>query len=137
LTVEDGLLHVADLRSSNGTYLNGHRVSGRQIVRPGDHLEIGPLTFAVHYELGQAGITTEHLPVAQVVSPSDVFEVVEGAPDDMVETQPKPIRVSRRAPVEKKEEELEPSTIDLDAEPIHLPEGENFRDILSGMDSHH
>jgi len=51
LRQEGGLLTVEDLGSVNGTFLNGARVSEPQVVRPGDHLQVGPVTFVVEYEL--------------------------------------------------------------------------------------
>ena len=51
LSIDDGYVNVEDLDSINGTFVNGSRVVGRQVVRPGDHLQIGPLEFTVEYEL--------------------------------------------------------------------------------------
>jgi pSer/pThr/pTyr-binding forkhead associated (FHA) protein len=51
LSITDGYVIVEDLDSVNGTFINGRRVVGKQVVRPGDHLEIGPLDFTVEYEL--------------------------------------------------------------------------------------
>src|SRR5437588_3284299 len=56
LSYHDGVLHVEDLDSVNGTYVNGTRVTGRQIVRPGDILEIGPMRFAVEDQLSRAAL---------------------------------------------------------------------------------
>src|SRR5947209_19582193 len=53
LSYRNGYLSVEDLDSVNGTYLNGHRVTGRQAVRPGDELGIGPVRFTVEYEITQ------------------------------------------------------------------------------------
>lgn len=50
LTQHEDSLTVHDLDSLNGTFLNGGRVTGTEPVRPGDHLEIGPVTFLVHFE---------------------------------------------------------------------------------------
>ena len=36
-----GELVVSDLGSSNGTFLNGRRVDGSELVRPGDTIELG------------------------------------------------------------------------------------------------
>src|SRR5262249_35928735 len=54
-----GYLTVEDLNSANGTFLNGHEISGRQVVRPGDRLEVGPVTFVAEYEMTQQVI--DHL----------------------------------------------------------------------------
>ncbi len=47
----NGIVTVEDLDSFNGTYLNGRPISGPQLARPGDRLEIGPVTFIIEYEL--------------------------------------------------------------------------------------
>jgi pSer/pThr/pTyr-binding forkhead associated (FHA) protein len=51
LRVEEGLVTVEDLDSVNGTFLNGEAVVGCRVVRPGDRLHVGPVTFVVEYEL--------------------------------------------------------------------------------------
>lgn len=42
LQVEQDRLILTDLNSSNGTYLGGVRIHGRQIAHPGDVVQIGP-----------------------------------------------------------------------------------------------
>lgn len=37
----EGLVYVEDLKSSNGTYLNGRRVDDTIEVRPGDEIDVG------------------------------------------------------------------------------------------------
>src|SRR5262245_7781481 len=56
LSVRDGVLMVEDLHSSNGTFLNGMRVTDNQVVQPGDRLEVGPVLFRVKYQLSPAAI---------------------------------------------------------------------------------
>jgi predicted component of type VI protein secretion system len=41
----NGQLSIEDLDSANGTYVNGQRLTGKQAVRHGDRVQIGPLTF--------------------------------------------------------------------------------------------
>ena len=41
---------VDDLASSNGTFVNGDRIDGETILRPGDNIEIGPISFQVEYQ---------------------------------------------------------------------------------------
>jgi hypothetical protein len=36
-----GVLFVEDLGSRNGTFVNGQRISGRRVVRPGDEIRLG------------------------------------------------------------------------------------------------
>jgi len=38
---EEGLVFVTDLRSSNGTFINGKRLSGSTLLQPGDILKLG------------------------------------------------------------------------------------------------
>ncbi len=47
----EGFVVVEDLNSANGTLLNGARIRGAHVVRPGDRLKVGPITFVVEYEL--------------------------------------------------------------------------------------
>jgi FHA domain-containing protein len=37
----DGQVYIEDLNSTNGTYVNGARVSAQQLLRPGDTVRIG------------------------------------------------------------------------------------------------
>jgi pSer/pThr/pTyr-binding forkhead associated (FHA) protein len=41
-----GLVRVRDLKSRNGTFLNGQPIHGEVPVRDGDQLQVGTLTFA-------------------------------------------------------------------------------------------
>src|SRR5688500_1083126 len=51
LSKKDGVVWVRDLGSVNGTSLNGMRIRGEEVVRPGDRVEVGPVTFVVEYDL--------------------------------------------------------------------------------------
>src|SRR3954453_3660260 len=42
-----GLLLVKDLASSNGTFVNGKKIQGQQVLEPGDELMIGQVTLRV------------------------------------------------------------------------------------------
>jgi serine/threonine-protein kinase len=50
LVEADGLVRVEDLESVNGTFINGTQIHGLEIVRPGDRLGLGPVTFVVEYD---------------------------------------------------------------------------------------
>jgi pSer/pThr/pTyr-binding forkhead associated (FHA) protein len=52
----DGVVTVEDLDSVNGTFVNGRPVSGPQLVRPGDRLEVGPVTFVIEYDLSDEAL---------------------------------------------------------------------------------
>jgi pSer/pThr/pTyr-binding forkhead associated (FHA) protein len=56
LSIKQGFPTAEDLNSANGTLLNGAPIKGTQIIRPGDQLTIGPVTFVVEYQLTQAAI---------------------------------------------------------------------------------
>jgi predicted component of type VI protein secretion system len=43
----DGSIHVEDLGSTNGTYLNGRKLTGSQPVKRGDRVKIGATVFEV------------------------------------------------------------------------------------------
>ena len=50
LSQEDQSLKIRDLRSSNGTFLNGRKIIDETEAKPGDHLQIGPLTFTIQID---------------------------------------------------------------------------------------
>ena len=60
LSKKDGLVMVRDLGSVNGTLLNGTRIATEEIVRPGDRVEVGPITFVVEYELTPEALAHLH-----------------------------------------------------------------------------
>ena len=47
---EDGMLVVDDLGSSNGTFINGERITEPTFLYPGESLRIGKVTFEAEYE---------------------------------------------------------------------------------------
>src|SRR6516165_1774235 len=69
LLLRDGRFIVTDLRSTNGTYVNGRKISQATIVREGDKIYIGD--FVLRVESGQ-GIPAEGAPVtgSQAAPPS-------------------------------------------------------------------
>lgn len=50
LSQEENALKVRDLSSSNGTFLNGRKVGDETDVKPGDNLQVGPLTFTIQID---------------------------------------------------------------------------------------
>ncbi len=124
LRLKDGYVTVEDLRSVNGTFLNGDLVRGQQIVRPGDQLEIGPLTFIVEYEMTQA--TIDRLREEEEV---DVLEEVEEA----VELLPEEEEAVELLP---EEEEAAAAAFQLgEADQWQMPDADQLRGILSQLDS--
>jgi pSer/pThr/pTyr-binding forkhead associated (FHA) protein len=76
LSMHDGCLNIEDLDSVNGTFVNGHRISGRQVVMPGDRLQIGPVTFVAEYEMTQE--TLERIQGEAKERGEEVLPVVSG-----------------------------------------------------------
>ncbi|MDD5134278.1 MAG: FHA domain-containing protein [Phycisphaerae bacterium] len=50
LSVEGQSLKIRDLRSSNGTFLNSQKVGDEIEAKPGDRLQVGPLTFTIQID---------------------------------------------------------------------------------------
>ncbi len=125
LHVENGLVVVEDLESVNGTFVNGVRVRDTEIVRPGDRLSLGSLTFVVEYEPSPEAVEQLGGAVAEAVE--DV-EVVEDAGSE-------PVVEAIAEPVEEGEEvDAEAFVLD-DAEELNLPgRGEDLSDLLSGLE---
>ena len=49
LVMQRNRVQICDLKSSNGTFVNGVRVKGEQILQSGDLVKVGPLEFAVQF----------------------------------------------------------------------------------------
>jgi predicted component of type VI protein secretion system len=46
-TVDDFTVRLRDLGSTNGTFVNGERIQGQVVLKPGDHVAVGKLSFEV------------------------------------------------------------------------------------------
>ncbi|MGQ0636038.1 MAG: FHA domain-containing protein [Planctomycetaceae bacterium] len=44
-TVDDFTVRLRDLGSTNGTFVNGDRIQGQVVLKPGDHVVVGKLSF--------------------------------------------------------------------------------------------
>jgi pSer/pThr/pTyr-binding forkhead associated (FHA) protein len=151
LRFRDGYLTVEDLDSVNGTFLNGERVEGKQVVRPGDHLEVGPARFVVEYQMTKEAL--DRLEPA-TVEPVEEGEELEALPlaeeertdafvfedlDEKLENLPladEDTELITNPPEEKADEdEAIPFVDDFDAgDGWKMPEANDLRDILSQMD---
>jgi hypothetical protein len=147
-------LTVEDLNSSNGTFLNGERVLGSEAVRPGDHLQVGPLTFVVEYELTQDGLDALFARSCAQAGGGALFEEESSEESSVEEPAPSshqdatPVRASswktdKDVPIPllnlDDDQEATPSDSDrretsLAGENWHLPEGADLRDLLAKMD---
>jgi len=68
IVVKDGKIIVLDLRSTNGTYVNGRKLAGPQLISPADKVYIGDFILNVEppdLELPQDGAPADGAPVAE------------------------------------------------------------------------
>jgi predicted component of type VI protein secretion system len=121
LRFQDDCLVAEDLKSANGTFLNGLRLTRPEVVRPGDRLEIGPLVFVVEYQLTPAAIE-RLLHGGGVPEPAEEF--VQALPVDEAGAMP--------AEIVEEPEVIEGVVVLDDAEPL-VPDQAEFRDFLSGL----
>src|SRR5260221_4542909 len=61
-TVDDYTVRLRDLGSTNGTLVNGERIQGQVVLKAGDHVAVGKLSFEV--------VVKQKAPVAQPVAAS-------------------------------------------------------------------
>ncbi len=59
VVLKDGRFLVVDLKSTNGTYVNGKRISTPTVVKPGDKIYIGDFILTVDKSAGQQAETAE------------------------------------------------------------------------------
>jgi predicted component of type VI protein secretion system len=55
ILVSDSEVRVCDLKSTNGTFVNGRRISSEVVLRNGDTLQVGPLAFRVLINIPSGG----------------------------------------------------------------------------------
>ena len=68
IVVKDGKIIVLDLKSTNGTYVNGRKLAGPQVISPADKVYIGDFILNVEppdLELPQNGAPVDGAPVAE------------------------------------------------------------------------
>jgi len=122
----DGLVRVEDLGSVNGTFINGTPIHGLEIVRPGDRLGLGPVTFVVEYDM---------TPKAQrLLDGGGDDEIVETDDVELVEdasTPPEKASPPLEEDVEEVVEAEEKPSIPGEQEEIRLPDQCNKRDFLT------
>jgi predicted component of type VI protein secretion system len=134
-----GYLTIEDLNSANGTYLNGQEVVRRQVVRPGDRLQVGPVTFVAEYEMTQEVIDY----IRDYLGEDVVEEVIMEAEVDAEAEEDLPLAEevqedTATAAVEEDDDFALP--VDIVEEPAAPenpwapPQAEELRDILSRLD---
>lgn len=73
-----GLVRVQDLKSRNGTLLNGTRISGEITVKDGDRLQVGTLNFEFRIQVLPGS------PVVPPINPQQVEWLLDATPDMQV-----------------------------------------------------
>src|SRR6478752_20471 len=71
---QDGRFFVVDLKSTNGTYLNGRRITTPSVIRPGDKIYVGDFVVVVDTGDGDQGsLPADELmePASPISAPSD------------------------------------------------------------------
>lgn len=145
LVLDRGIVTAEDLGSVNGTYVNGRKIKGAQVVHPGDALEIGPVSFVVEYEMTGAarpkvkGGTSGDLEVLEALADGDIMDAADvpmlealddplglhGIDDDIPELE------AVRPPTDP----AQPIAADFEFEsPWQMPDGGDLRDILAQME---
>jgi predicted component of type VI protein secretion system len=131
LRFQRGVLTIEDLGSTNGTRLNGERIVTEELLRPGDRLKVGPVTFVVEYAPDPEALERMHAWEEQRgAGASGEFEFVEEEPPtlDAGSGEVELLEVAGddsdfAIPIE------EEAPVQLD-EPLHLPPDDELRDFL-------
>ncbi|MGI9517683.1 MAG: FHA domain-containing protein [Pirellulaceae bacterium] len=80
---QDGMLHVRDLKSLNGTYVNSQRIEASAVLKPEQLLTIGNVTFRAVYTAGESVDESVFDPVSdEYEAQSNVIEFEEVASAD-------------------------------------------------------
>jgi pSer/pThr/pTyr-binding forkhead associated (FHA) protein len=136
LSITNGYLIVEDLDSVNGTFINGQRVVGQQALRPGDHLEIGPLEFIVEYEITPSALER----LAYRAGEQVVEEELEALPLAEEDQETNTAAAEEKQPVSEGKSVPEPQQDPFafveegEASNWHLPQTNELRDLLSHLE---
>jgi pSer/pThr/pTyr-binding forkhead associated (FHA) protein len=118
-----GKVSVRDLKSVNGTFVNGERVEGEVRIKDGDHLQVGPLTLTFRIKNDP-----EAAPV-QIVRRGEVKWLLENAPVPglLDSSKTDELTIQHMLPVDQTG--LTPGAADTD-DGIALSAGQYFHDYL-------
>src|SRR4051812_19949565 len=81
----EGRLYISDLGSTNGTFVNGERISGSAWLNPGDVVKVGQSTLKVTGGAGAPGATSTPPPPAAAPTRAPT-----SAPEPEPEPEPEP-----------------------------------------------
>jgi predicted component of type VI protein secretion system len=77
-TVDDFTVRLRDLGSTNGTFVNGERIQGQVVLKPGDQVSVGKLSFEI--------VVRKEAPVATPVAARPANSTAPSAPLPGVES---------------------------------------------------
>lgn len=80
LSLDDGRLTITDLRSSNGTFVNGERLAHTSVLHPGDIIALGDTTMKV-----RTNKSADFSPVAPGI---EIIEQSSPRPQSEISTEP-------------------------------------------------
>lgn len=78
LTLDDFTVRLRDLGSTNGTFVNGERIQGQVVLKPGDHVAVGKLAFEL-----VVGERARVAPPPPVSPPTEAVETSAGGSDTL------------------------------------------------------
>lgn len=94
---------LQDLKSKNGTFLNGKRIQGEAAAKAGDYITIGPLTFLLQIN-GEPKEVTPPPPAKPKPKPAPKAQPKVKAPDQPQKKEPPKQEIKKEEP--KKEEPI-------------------------------
>src|SRR5438477_12249606 len=86
IVVKDGKIIVLDLKSTNGTYVNGKKLAGPQVISPTDKVYIGD--FILNVEPPDMEAAAEELPPAEEEEPTRERSYRDKLPDEELNNPP-------------------------------------------------
>ncbi|MDG2014937.1 MAG: FHA domain-containing protein [Pirellulaceae bacterium] len=127
----DGMLHVKDLNSLNGTYVNSQRIEDTATLEPEQLLTIGNVTFRAIYSPTDASIAEVEPSSSHVIE----FEEVSASPESDSQLDPADAEMQNRPTEEKSPHEEHPSVVPENAfiKTVHLDELSQSSDILDEL----
>lgn len=142
LRVRNDTVTIEDLGSSNGTQVNGRSIISRQVLKSGDRLKIGPVTFLVQLGAPRAERNVTPPVPARVAPKVDQLEILDDLPLAALDDESPDAEVMEDtdslAPIKVDEEEhlpmIEAERVEDIPEAWALPQDNDMRGLLAGLD---
>ena len=126
-----GMLHVKDLNSLNGTYVNSQRIEDTATLEPEQLLTIGNVTFRAMYSPTDASIAEVEPSSSNVIE----FEEVGSSPESDSQLDPADANFENRPTEEKAPQEEQHALVPENAftKTVHVDELSQSSDILDEL----